>query len=102
VFSKKKRLKIFLERMEVAQSAGSIGEALALLRGVLNAVEDEFSGVPNNQSNALENRWTQASPKADNIRSVPNRPSLKRCRQVNHDTFMGEKGRGEAVCHFPV
>jgi hypothetical protein len=48
MLSKAKRLRIFLERMGAAPAAGSAEEALTLLTGVLNAVEDEFSDVPYN------------------------------------------------------
>jgi hypothetical protein len=91
MFSKEKRLKIFLERMEVAQSAGSADEALTLLTSVLNAVEDEFSSVPNNPT-LWKTDGRMYPPKADNIRSIPNRPSLQRYRHVNHNTFIGQNG----------
>jgi hypothetical protein len=44
--SKAKRLQEFLRRLETAPATSSADEALGLIVRILNAVEDEFSGVP--------------------------------------------------------
>ncbi|MDX1951035.1 MAG: hypothetical protein SFY81_02560 [Verrucomicrobiota bacterium] len=91
MLSKKERLQIFLERLEAASATSSADDALRLLSNILNAVEDEFSGIP---SNLL--RWNMDDrmypPREDNRRSVPGRPSLTRYRSAAHNTFIGING----------
>jgi hypothetical protein len=91
MLSKQERFRIFLERLEAASAAGSADEALVLIHNILNAVEDEFSGVPYDPLR-WETNGRMYPPQEDNLRSVPNRPSLRRYRHVNHNTFVGENG----------
>jgi len=86
-----KRLKIFLERMKVEPPGNSANKALALLSDVLNAVEDEFSGVPYNPR-LPKTDGRMYPPLEDSVRRVPAHPSLKRYRHVNHNTFIGKNG----------
>ena len=88
---KQKRLKIFLKRMENATPAGSADEALNLLANVLNKVEDEFSDVPYNP-HLWKTDGRMYPPQEDNVREVPDHPSLQRYRSVNHNTFIGKNG----------
>ena len=88
---KKERFTIFLERMKAAPPAESAKEALTLLVEVLNAVEDEFSGVPYNPS-LWQTDGRMYPPQSDNLRSVPGRPTVRRYRHVRHNTFIAENG----------
>lgn len=45
------RLQIFYERLKAAPAASTRDESYAQLCEILNAVEDENSGVPNNPEN---------------------------------------------------
>jgi hypothetical protein len=91
VLSKAERLNIVLERLAAERPADSASKAWASLAENLNAVEDEFSGVPCNPS-----LWKSDGriylPQEDNSRHVPNRPSLRRYISVKHNTFIGLNG----------
>lgn len=88
---KRKRLRTFLDRMEAAPPSKSANEALALLSDVLNSVEDEFSEVPYNP-HLWKSDGRMYPPQKDNVRKVPDRPSLRRYRHLNHNTFIGQNG----------
>jgi hypothetical protein len=49
--SKRERLDEFFRRLLSAPGAGSLDEALTQLARILDAVEDELSGVPNSPEN---------------------------------------------------
>jgi hypothetical protein len=89
--TRKQRLRKFIERLEAAGSANSLATALELLRTTLNAVEDEFSGVPNNPL-LWESDGRLYPPQEDSGRSVPDRPSVRRYRSVGHNTFVRQNG----------
>jgi hypothetical protein len=84
-------MQIFLERLGAAKPAGSAGQALALLAENLNAVEDEHSGVQYNP-NLWQDDGRMYPPQEDNRRTVPDRPSLRRYRSAEHNTFIGLNG----------
>lgn len=91
MLSKGKRLEMLLERMEAAPPARSAEEALDLVAKILNAVEDEHSGVEYNPE-AWKDDGRMYPPKEDNRREVPDRPSLRRYRSAKHNTFIGSNG----------
>jgi hypothetical protein len=91
VLSKMERIKIFLERLAAEKPAQTAGEALASLDESLNAVEDEFSGIPCNPSLWMSD-GRMHPPQEDNFRNVPYRPSLRRCRSKGHNTYFGQNG----------
>jgi len=90
VLPKRDRLGIFLERLRAATPVSSTDEALKLLSETLNAVEDEFSGVPPQAD--LEGKVRMCPPQEDNRRAVGGRPSLRRYRSARHNTFIGVNG----------
>jgi len=84
-------LRVFLERLEAAPAPSSADEALVLLAKILNAVEDEHSGVPHDPD-AWRDDGRMYPPQDDNRREVPDRPSLRRYRSARHNTFIGLNG----------
>jgi hypothetical protein len=89
--SKAKRLQEFLERLEAAPPASSADEALGLIVSVLNAVEDELSGVPFRPEN-----WRTDGrlypPQEDARVKCPERPSLRKYRSKGHYNYIGLNG----------
>ena len=84
-------MKLFLERMAVERPAGSSDQALTLLAKILNAVENEFSGVPYRPE-----RWRtdgRMYPLREDSRvRCPERPSLRKYRNKGHYNFVGFNG----------
>ena len=85
------RLGEFLRRMTEAPAAGGADEALGLITELLDAVEDEHSGVPNDPT----------GPRADErmfppiVRyhfAIEGRPDLDGYRQKAHDTIIAANG----------
>ena len=89
--SKRERFAIFIDRLRAAPAAASDIEAMAMLRAILNEVEDEFSGVPDNP--AIHTSDGRLYPPQDDAkRSVPGRPDLTRYRNRGHNTYVGANG----------
>ena len=89
--SKSERLQIFVQRLKAANRAASAEDALDLLSTILNAVEDEFSGLPCNP-HAGQKEGRMYSPQQDNRHEVPDRPSVCRYRSAQHNTYFGLNG----------
>jgi hypothetical protein len=85
------RLKEFLKRLRLAEPAHGHDEALKLVAGVLNAVEDEMTLIPYDPI-----RWQSDGrmypPQPDAVRDVPGFPTVKRYRSVGHNTFIADNG----------
>jgi len=71
--------------------AGNVDEALELITTLLNAVEDELSGAPNEPTN-WQNDGRLYPPLPDSIRAVEGRPGPKRFRSFRHNTFVAGNG----------
>lgn len=71
--------------------AAAYDEAFALLSKILNAVEDEFSGVSYNPL-LWKTDGRMYPPQEDSRRGVSGRPSLRRYRSVAHNTYVGNNG----------
>ena len=85
------RLAIFFQRLSDAPAVGTHDEAYVLLCEILNAVEDEFSGVPYNPSNWLtDNRLYP--PQSDRVYAVREFPEVRRYGSFKHDTYIGKNG----------
>jgi hypothetical protein len=61
------------------------------LSQTLTAVEDEFSGVPNDPSR-YRSDGRLYPPQADAERSVPGRTDVRRYRSVAHNTYISDDG----------
>lgn len=88
---KSERLRIFMSRLKNEPPATTFQDGLALLARVLNAVEDEHSGVPNNPAAWLMD-GRMYPPQDDNLREVDGRPDLKRLRARDHNIYVGAEG----------
>jgi hypothetical protein len=91
MLSRAKRFQIFLERLEAAPPASSDDEAFDLLAKTLNAVEDEFSGVPYRPENWQTDKRLYP-PQEDRRVKCPERPSLRKYRSVAHFSFFETNG----------
>ena len=69
----------------------SAEDALDLLAKILNAVEDELSGVPFRPENWMSDGRLYP-PQADARVRCPERPSLRKYRNKGHYNFIGRNG----------
>jgi len=86
-----RRFAIFLERLSASPPASSHDEALRLLSDMLDAVEDEFSGVSNDPARYRDDGRLYP-PQRDSRRTVPQREDLVRYRSRLHNTFIRTNG----------
>jgi hypothetical protein len=91
VLSKRERLAIFLQRLEIAPSVANPDSALQLLSETLTAVENEFSGIPAN-AEAWANDGRMYPPTEANRRALSSLPFVRRYRSARHNTFIGANG----------
>ncbi len=89
--TKQERFAIFLEHLASAPAASSKEEAFDLIAQALNAVENEFSGVPYVPDEYL-NDGRMYPPQADAARKVDGRPDLIRYRSRGHNTWISATG----------
>jgi hypothetical protein len=85
------RLKIFYARLLNREPFSSREEAYTALSSTLIAIEDEFSGIPNNPS-TWQTDGRLYPPQQDTKRSVPGAPGIVRYRSLAHNTLIGENG----------
>ncbi len=92
--SKKERLLVFLNRLAGARPAANHDEAMALLAGTLNDVEDEFSGIPYDpEERGADGRMYP--PSALYRYTKWERNGVRCYRQVAHATFVADNGAVE-------
>lgn len=91
MLTKAARLRLFLARLTAAPPAASHDEALALIATILNAVEDEHSGVPANPAN-WRTDGRMYPPQSDNARASADLPDVTGYRSVAHRTLIASNG----------
>lgn len=89
--SKQERLEEFYRRLSASVAASNLDEALALIRLLLNAVEDELSGVPYDAAN-WQDDGRLYPPFPDSVRPAQGQPGVKRFRSFRHNTFIAMNG----------
>ena len=85
------RLTLFYERLKAAPAAGTRDQAYALLSDTLNAVEDEYSDMPNNPQN-WQTDGRLYPPQTDRVFAVDNFPAVLRYNSFKHDTYIASNG----------
>jgi hypothetical protein len=93
---RRERLEEFFRRLLAAPGAGPFDEALAQLARILDAVEDELSGVPNIPEN-WRHDGRMYPPQMDHMRPVSGHPRVQRFRTAGHNIFIGENGSLQIV-----
>jgi hypothetical protein len=88
------RLELFYERLQAAPAVSTRQEAYALLCSILDAVEDEFSGVPNNPP-SWQSDGRLYPPQQDRVYAVPGFPEVLRYNSFKHDTYIANNGAVE-------
>ena len=88
---KNQRLAICCERLFRSPPFCSCEEAYLAVSTTLTAVEDEFSGIPNNPS-AWQTDGRLYPPQQDTKRAVPQSRAVFRYRSVAHNTFIAKNG----------
>ena len=89
MLSKSERLRIFIERMDLAEPAGDEKEALDLLSNTLNEVEDEHTSIPYQPDEWMYD-GRMYPPGSDNKRTFSK--NVSRYRSINHNTLIGTNG----------
>ncbi len=94
--TKAERLAIYLARLNAAFAFATRQEALDGIASILNAVEDEFSGVPRNSA-AWESDGRLYPPDEDFAQPDASREGVTHYRSRGHSTFIGQNGAVEIV-----
>lgn len=85
------RLQLFYERLQAAPAASTHDDSYVLLCDVLNAVEDEHSGVPSNPDN-FKTDGRLYPPQPDRSHAVDGFPDVVRYRSSGHNTYIAKNG----------
>lgn len=88
---KAERLARFIKALDHAPAVSTAEDALRLVEVLLNRIEDELSGVPNNPESWLSDD-RMYPPRPDSARDVAERPDLTRYRSARHNTWIGANG----------
>ena len=89
--SKRDRLVLIYERLAEAELSSSGHEGFDLLSRIIDAVEDEFTDIPNVPANyQFDGRIYP--PQRDNRRVAPGHANVIRYRTVAHNVFVGSNG----------
>jgi hypothetical protein len=92
--TKDERFAEFLRRLEAAPRVSTRNEAIELLRGILNGVEDEMTDIPDMPKNARTD-GRMYPPQGDSARNVSGRSDLVRYRSRGHNTYVRQNGAME-------
>lgn len=91
MIDKGERLGEFYSRLESAPPVGSFLSAYELLKVTLNAVEDEFTNIPFNPNNWMDDGRLYP-PQEDSIRNVPGHENVTMFRSRGHLTYIADNG----------
>ena len=91
MLTKAERLLEVIRRLEAASPASSADEAFELMASILNAVEDELTGIPYAPDN-WRSDGRMYPPQDDAKREVPEMPGWTRYRNRAHVTLIGPNG----------
>jgi hypothetical protein len=89
--AKRDRLAEFFRRLAAVPAASTREEAYRQTCDILNAVEDELTGIVFDPANWMTD-GRMYPPQPDSIRSVKGRPELKRYVSLGHNTIIGPNG----------
>jgi len=89
--TKAERVAELIRRLEVSPAVGNAEDALRLVTTVLEEIEDQHSGVPNDPSSPMadERIWP---PITKYHFAIEGRPDLDGYRQKGHETILGANG----------
>lgn len=89
--TKGERVAELVRRLEASPPAAGADEALDLVTSVLDEIEDQHSGVPNDPTSPMadERIWP---PIARYHFEIQGRPDLDGYRQKGHETIIGANG----------
>lgn len=91
--TKRERLEEFYRRLGLAPAASTYDEALALIRKIMNDVEDELSGVPMDPDPPLKSDdGRMYPPKGDLVFEIPGRPAVIGLQSRRHHSLVGDNG----------
>lgn len=93
---KHERLAEFFRRLSAAPKAETLEEAVGQLSGILNAVEDQMTGIPADPDNWRDDGRIYP-PQPDSMYPVPDHPRVRRFRSLGHNTYIGANGSLEIV-----
>jgi hypothetical protein len=94
--SKAERLREIYRRLADAPAAATFAEMRSQLDDIVNAVEDQLTGIPHNPAHwRVDGRIYPPQP--DTMRPVPAHPQVTRFRSLAHNTYIGANGAIEIV-----
>jgi hypothetical protein len=88
---KSERVRLFLDRLKAAEPCADHDEAYDLIAVILNAVEDEHSGVPPNPA-TWESDGRLYPPQADRASLPAGFSGVVRYRSLGHWTYVAPNG----------
>jgi hypothetical protein len=86
------RLGEIMRRLRAESPFRSGAAARAALEEIMRSVEDEFSGVPENQNAATLPTDGRMYPPHDRFEVSSGSPLVRKFRQLRHFTYIGENG----------
>ena len=93
---KRDRLAELYRRLAQVPRAATLDEALRMLTDILDRVEDELTGIPNDPCSWRYDERIYP-PQRDSMRAVQGHPDVARFRSVGHNPFIGTNGAIEIV-----
>jgi hypothetical protein len=92
ILTKHERIEEILRRLREAAPFSSLTEARAGLELIIRAVEDEFSGIPENPDSPISGTDGRIYPPHDRFEIETASPRVRTFKQLRHRTSFGENG----------